>query len=1390
VQAFPTILSGDLNGNDRPNFANNGENSYHVVTGSGTDSSAVLDSFIITAGNANGGSFGAASTAGGGVYNYAGSPTIVYCTLRENYASWEGGAMFDQHNSSPALTSCTIISNQSNAGGGMFNRDHSNPSLINCLVADNSSPSFAGGGIEDLETSSPTFINCTFYGNSAMYAGAAVYNMDWSSGLTATNCIFWANIATLQQNGGPISSNQATITYSCVEDADPNDATVFPGIGNIDDDPRLVEPLGADNLLGTGDENLRLRPDSPCLDAGNNAAVPAGLTTDLDGDPRIVGAGVDMGAFEGPHQALVLSARSVAIDEGDTATLTVSLAMTPGGPVNVTVTRRSGDTDIGVADGGLLMFNPSNYATPQTVTLVAGPDLDWLNGTALIELSAPGLTSAAVTATERDTDVPPILYVDQSATGKGTGESWANAYTDLQEALGLVSVQPQVREIRVAQGTYRPAPAGGSRQVSFRLLDNVAVYGGFPGGGGTWEQRDPAAHPAILSGDLNGDDVAVTTASDLLDTSNRGDNSYHVVRADGCDATAVLDGFTITGGNANGAYPDELGGGIYGGLLTLQDCTVSGNSAAFSGGGIEADGTLSNCTITRNAAGNYGGGLMLHNSTLTDCTIGDNWSGYSGGGISMYTSTLTRCRITGNSAQSGAGVGIDSGAPTFTQCVFSGNSASNQGGAVYGWEMEVSHFDDCVFLGNSADSGGAVSQGDCDSIFTGCQFLGNTAANGGAIENFGYNLPIFVNSTFSGNSAQEDGGGVLNREGSIPVFTNCTFSANLAGQDGGGVASAGNYSNQIPDNIKATNCIFWNNDDSSGAGESAQIYQEGGASAVNYSCVQGWTGALGGTGNIGADPRFLDADGADNVAGTEDDNLRLQAGSSAINTGSNAAVPAGLFTDLDGNPRIVGGSVDMGAYEFVVHTSWAGQGDGNWEDASQWAGDLTSGPDRNTDVVIDAPHTVLVHAPQEVNSLAVCGGGEASLAVGASLAVAGNIAVSASGTVELGPGASLTSGGTLTLDGGSVVRLSEQNSGGAADPCDAAVADTVSAASFDLRSGIVNAGLSGPGGLTKTTAGTVVLSGANTYTGGTTVSEGLLVVNDSSALSAGSMLSIGPDGSVVLGDSALGELSMTTGTGAPAESGFAATAAPSSASAELAQSPAQAIFQAAAPATTSAPSTVDASGSTGVTDVQVSTVVPSSSSIVANGAALGTGISETPPAVSQGGSAAVSVDSSTVIARTILVPSETSTSITRSRIAPAVPESTAVATSLGPTVVSTPRDRLVSANPLMTFRATSGDTCIAATGQQEASPAVLQANMIRDDLISPARRANNNGQDAGSIRHTTALDAVVLSGSWTPTSGNAMGLDQLSSLQERLHLAWKPGSVANAIDRVLASIGR
>lgn len=159
-----------------------------------------------------------------------------------------------------------------------------------------------------------------------------------------------------------------------------------------------------------------------------------------------------------------------------------------------------------------------------------------------------------------------------------------------------------------------------------------------------------------------------------------------------------------------------------------------------------------------------------------------------------------------------------------------------------------------------------------------------------------------------------------------------------------------------------SNIILWANSDDDGAntGESAQMQTDGGAPVVNYSCIQGLTGDLGGTGNVGGDPQFVDADGLDDLPGTRDDNLRLAPGSACIDAGDNLSMPAdtedvdedGDFDepvpiDLDFHARFVddpatpdsgnvrtGGpipAVDIGSYEYLAGDS-DGDGDADLSD--------------------------------------------------------------------------------------------------------------------------------------------------------------------------------------------------------------------------------------------------------------------------------------------------------------------------------------------------------------------------------------------------------------------------------------------------------------------------
>jgi predicted outer membrane repeat protein len=208
------------------------------------------------------------------------------------------------------------------------------------------------------------------------------------------------------------------------------------------------------------------------------------------------------------------------------------------------------------------------------------------------------------------------------------------------------------------------------------------------------------------------------------------------------------------------------------------------------------------------------------------------------------------------------------------------------------------------------------------AILNDCIFTGNQAASGrgGAVYSTLMVDVTATNCVFSGNGAVY--GGALAQEYRCTAnLTNCTFSANEAWAEGGAV-----HIDLEGTELNATNCVLWGNADIGGSDESAQIDVGRGAAAptVNYCCIQGWSGELGGTGNIGEDPLLADPDGQDDTSGTEDDDLRLSDSSPCIDAGDNDAVPSDVTTDLDGNERILDGNtdgtatVDMGSYEMAL----------------------------------------------------------------------------------------------------------------------------------------------------------------------------------------------------------------------------------------------------------------------------------------------------------------------------------------------------------------------------------------------------------------------------------------------------------------------------------------
>ncbi len=430
---------------------------------------------------------------------------------------------------------------------------------------------------------------------------------------------------------------------------------------------------------------------------------------------------------------------------------------TTGGISGATVTNvsGSGDTytvavDTGAGNGSIRLDIPASAAIQDP----AGNALDGL----------PYISGEAY-------DILKLCYVDVDASsGANDGLSWSDAYTDLQNALADTCT-----EIWVAAGTYYPT-SGGDRAISFNLKSGVKIYGGFAGTENALSQRNISANPTILSGDIGTQD-------------DNSDNSYHVVYANGVDNTAILDGFTVTGGNANGGTsPHYMGGGMYNennSSPTLTNVTFNGNSATNNGGGIYNGDTLTvtNSTLSNNSADFQGGGIFNSGTvTVTNSTLSGNYAGNDGGGIynGSGTVTVTNSALSGNSAANGGGISTYySSTLTVTNSTLSGNSATSLGGGIHN-EMGTVTITNSTLSGNSAANGGGISN--MGTLNYSNTIIANSASGGDCynIDTIGTNVNNLVeDGTCSASLRGDPNLGPLQNNGG-PTQTHALLAGSLA----------------------------------------------------------------------------------------------------------------------------------------------------------------------------------------------------------------------------------------------------------------------------------------------------------------------------------------------------------------------------------------------------------------------------------------------------------------------------------------------------------------------------------------------------------------------------------------------------------------------------------
>ena len=570
-------------------------------------------------------------------------------------------------------------------------------------------------------------------------------------------------------------------------------------------------------------------------------------------------------------QGIVADNYDVRILEGSETTFGVRLAAQPTSPVSVSLSL-SGDADILLGSSSTLTFDSSNWNLLQTVLVHARPDADSNVDTATLVLSSTGIPSESVTLTEAESGTSAssdyvvsgtvsnalgvgiegvtvsfsngagsvstnasgaffvevssgysgtlslskdnytfspalanlvsltqhslgnsfvgsrsnILYVDVAATGAGDGSSWTDAFTDLGDALRATI---PYEEVWVAQGTYTP---GLVRSSHFLIPPEKEVYGGFSGNETDRAQRDPTSNPTILSGDIG-------------ISNDASDNLFHVVIP---SQDSLLDGFTISGGNASENYSDDdrgKGAGLWAdsSAFMVSNCIFNTNLAYQGGAGIylkDANATFVSCVFTDNDAGSTGSGgaayLEDSNVSFQYCSFESNDAGFEAGAIrwdystgSMIDSNFTENR---NTASNGGGcLYIKDGSPSILRCRFVQNAtlANNYGGAIK-FENSSSSVSDSFFGSNlsSSSSGGAIAIDPTSSpTISNNEFNSNQASYGGALVTEGGASPVISSNLFVSNQATGSGGAFYIRSGSEPTFSSNEFRLNHSSNLGGAI---------------------------------------------------------------------------------------------------------------------------------------------------------------------------------------------------------------------------------------------------------------------------------------------------------------------------------------------------------------------------------------------------------------------------------------------------------------------------------------------------------------------------------------------------------------------------------------------------------------------------
>ncbi|SOE20261.1 polymorphic outer membrane protein repeat-containing protein [Spirosomataceae bacterium TFI 002] len=837
-----TILSGDFNNDDTPplstsplTIGNTTENAYHVIVNVNLTADAVFDGLTVRGGDANGNSgfiyqFNPISQEnGGGMQNVYSSPTLRNITFEQNSAE-NGGGIYNGIGSTPEMNNLTFRDNVAIYGAGIYDNDN-NPTIKNSTFENNkvfqdgggiygfsleiihsiflnNSAGRNGGGIY-FTNANAKISNATFVENTASTNGGGLYSI--SSTPIVTNTVFWNNTKNGDNNiaGADIlaTNNNVTATNCLTQ-------VYNTGTDNIIN----KDPLFVDAANG----NLSLSKCSPAINAGtaDTTGLNLGLV-DFDGNPRVFGGTVDMGAYEFQDTPVVIEISApTVVQQGCTAA---------SGSITINATTSTGTLEYSIDNGSTFQVSnifenllEGNYYIKVKET-ISGCEKEYITNPIFVNVSVilpipppvvtqPNCTdsfgkivinASATSGTleysiddgttfqanntfnnlsignyslmvkevntgcmetySSDVVINPVptytnrVYVNASSTGNNNGSTWADAYTDLQDA---IDNQCGVLEIWVAAGTYLPTKDANGNSTTidnlrknFHLGRDMKIYGGFNGTESLLSERDWQNNATILSGDFNNDDV-VTESGSSINFTNYDENSYHVFITADLSPMAIIDGFTIKGGYASSPF------------------TISFQSKSFrsdEGAGLLNVGsspTIKNLTFIHNR-GEGDGGAMANKSSSS--------------------AIISNVRFIANLGEDGGALYNFSSSPKIINSIFLRNRAVT-GGAVYNRSSSISTIINSNFIDNAASGiGGAIN-----TTFTSTAILNNN---------------IFWGNTSNGNDNVVDAD-ISTSSSSSSSVTNCLTQVNSSYSSGNGIINNENplFVDELNGNFALTNC--------------------------------------------------------------------------------------------------------------------------------------------------------------------------------------------------------------------------------------------------------------------------------------------------------------------------------------------------------------------------------------------------------------------------------------------------------------------------------------------------------------------------------------------------------------------------------------------------------